>query len=96
VAEQSHKREMSEAVRGDFERLRRRLEGAERKEASAQERSPELVLTPPGAAEPVPEAAHESEETGQPETETPFSGEAAAEGAPEVGRSRLRSIFRRG
>jgi len=100
VAEQSHKREMSEALRGDFERLRRRLEsGGERTAPRAVERPPEpLVLTPPREEEPDPTVAPEPQEaeSGPSDVETVESGDARDEAASEPSRSKLRSIFRRG
>jgi hypothetical protein len=101
VAEQSHKREMSDALRGDFERLRRRLEGGgERTAPPVTERPSEpLVLTPPRAEELDPEAATEPEEaeSGPSGVETVRPDDADDdEGVPVPSRSRLRSIFRRG
>jgi hypothetical protein len=105
VAEQSHKREMSEALRGDFERLRQRLEGeAERTAPRVAERPAEpLVLTPPRAEKPDPEEAPESA-TPEPEPVSDPSGAEAAvqldevedEQLPAPSRPKLRSIFRRG
>lgn len=100
MAEQSHKREMSDAVRGDFERLRRRLEGGERKATRDRERPSEpLVLTPPVPVEPVAEAPQETEVAAvldsDPKREPEQPGDVD-EASPEPGRSRLRSIFRRG
>jgi len=93
VAEQSHKREMSEAVRGDFERLRARRQrderGAERPSAARPER---IVLTPPqpGVEEPAPEA---EEQVAELEAQAPPAREPQE---PEARRSWLRSLLRRG
>ncbi len=92
MAEQSHKQEMSDAVRGDFERLRARRQrderGAERAPADGPER---IVLTPPqpAVAEPAPEAEEQAaplEAQGSTAREPPES---------EARRSRLRSLLRR-
>jgi hypothetical protein len=93
VAEQSHKQEMSDAVRGDFERLRARRQrdkgGAERAPADRPER---IVLTPPQPAveEPAPEAE---------EQVAPLEAQGSTAREPqesEARRSRLRSLLRRG
>lgn len=85
VAEQSHKREMSDAVRGDFERLRARREGSVRGGQSLPGARPErVVLTRPGRvveADPEP----------RPPVEPPVEEAPAAQG-----RSWLRSVLRRG
>ena len=63
VAEQSHKREMSEAVRGDFERLRARRAGRNRPPQTAAP-SERVVLTPAQPApDPEPAAAEPSSES---------------------------------
>ena len=100
MAEQSHKREMSEALRGDFERLRRRLEGGGEQTAPrvVERPSEPLVLTPPRAEEPDPAEESEPEEAeSNPSGATTLqSGEADDETVPAPSRSKLRSIFRRG
>lgn len=55
MREQSHKDEMSAAVRGDFERLRERRERA--RAPSPATRPERIVLTPPPRAQSVPGAA---------------------------------------
>jgi len=88
VAEQSHKQEMSEAVRGDFERLRARRQrderGAERSSAARPER---IVLTPP---QPAVEGAEE--QVAALEAQAPTAREPQE---PEARRSWLRSLLRR-
>jgi len=89
VAEQSHKREMSEAVRGDFERLRarrqRRGRAGEKPAAAPPER---IVLTPP---------RHDTDEPEPPPGELRTAAPDAAEpSAPPERRSWLRSRLRRG
>jgi len=88
VAEQSHKREMSEAVRGDFERLRARRQRRGRAAERAATVQPErIVLTPPkrDIGESEPQAA-------APPASPP---EAAEPPAPVERRSWVRSVLRR-
>ncbi len=89
VADQSHKREMNDAVRGDFERLRARRQRRARTAERPTPRQPErLVLTPP---QPV---ADETEpQRVEAATETRATGEPAA--PPPERRSWLRSLRRR-
>jgi len=100
VAEQSHKREMSEALRGDFERLRQRLEGGGEETAPrvAERPTEPLVLTPPRAEGPDRVEAAEPEEGAfnPSEATTVQSSEPDDEAVPAPSRSKLRSIFRRG
>ena len=84
VAEQSHKREMNDAVRGDFERLRARRQRRDRTDKAPPVPSPtRVVLTPPPLPEALPESAAER-------TESPADEAPAA-----PARSWLRSILRR-
>jgi len=91
VADQSHKREMSEAVRGDFERLRARRQRGERAGERAPSEPPErIALTPPrpGVEEP---ALHEEERVAAEEPPAPIEPQE-----PGERRSWLRSLLRRG
>jgi hypothetical protein len=85
VAEQSHKDEMSEAVRGDFERLRARRERSNRAGQRLPPSRPErVVLTRP--PEVVDAGADPPQPPGHDEEETPAKSS----------RSWLRSRLRRG
>jgi len=86
VAEQSHKREMSEAVRADFERLRERR-GRARAAAAPPRQLERVVLTPPQRL--VADAEHAS----PPAAAAPAPAPASAPGARP---SWLRSLLRRG
>ncbi len=92
MAEQSHKREMSDAIRGDFERLRARRERG-RYRPEPRPASPErVVLTRPRtAAEAAPPAEPEPEAGNVPADEVPSGGQAAA-----PPRRSWRDAFRRG
>jgi hypothetical protein len=84
VSEQSHKSEMNDAVRGDFERLRARRQWRGRAgERPATPQPERIVLTPPQRAE-EPEASH---------VEPPAAPQEAP--APPERRSWLRSVLRR-
>ena len=84
VAEQSHKREMGDAVRGDFERLRARRERSGRgTQPSPVARAERVVLTRPRsvvAADPEPR---------------PPVGPPLEEAPAQPGRTWLRSVLRR-
>src|SRR5262249_26470491 len=82
VAEQSHKREMMDAVRGDFERLRARRDG-NRERAEPRPSPPEQVVLTRAQPAPAPEQSGE-------EAEAPVAPE------PEPRRSRLWVRRRRG
>jgi hypothetical protein len=89
VAEQSHKREMSDAVRGDFERLRARRQRRPRAAERPAGQSERIVLTPPQPAqepEPPPVAV----------TPAPMPVAVPAEPPAPERPSRLRALFRRG
>ncbi len=87
MAEQRHKREMNEAVRGDFERLRARRQRRPPVAEKPVVRPERIVLTPP---QPAAEAA----ETEGPETDRHDARETQAPEAER--RSWLRSVLRRG
>jgi hypothetical protein len=64
VKEQSHKREMRAALRGDFERLRARRGGDTALiEAPAPDGDVAAMAEPEGVVEPVPETASTAEIT---------------------------------
>jgi hypothetical protein len=67
VAEQSHKREMMDAVRGDFERLRARRERGRRRVEARAAQPERIVLTPtrpPSEEEPALEVEPTTEPAG--------------------------------
>jgi hypothetical protein len=55
VGEQSHKREMTDAVRGDFERLRARRERSRERSEPRPTPPSEIVLTAPPPRLPTPD-----------------------------------------
>jgi hypothetical protein len=88
MAEQSHKREMNDALRGDFERLRARRQRAPRPELRA-DASERVVLTPPRQLdEPEPPAV-------EPARDAVTTGDPDAEPAPAPRRSWLGALRRR-
>ena len=101
MAEQSHKREMSDAIRGDFERLRARRERGSRAPAPTPARPERVILTPPrlpeGASEDTPVAPMAADPVPEPDEETTVPQEVEAEPAPARTRSDswLRSVLRR-
>jgi hypothetical protein len=101
VAEQSHKREMSDAIRGDFERLRARRERGSRAPAPTPARPERVILTPPrppaGAPEetPVAEVAEGSAPEPEEEPTAPDEVEVEQTSARTRSDSWLRSVLRR-
>ena len=85
MAEQSHKQEMNEAVRGDFERLRARRERSGRTAQVPPRSRPERV---------VPTLPHDVVDADPPDPQP--AEEVAQRSSAESSRSWFRSLLRRG